>query len=275
MHNLVALGRCIETLPLTVFEHAYRILNMGSTRTDGDSVPSRDDRTTKARIRDAAIDCFAEHGIAATTARKVATAAGVSPGLVIHHFVSMDGLRSACDEYVVGIIRRQKSEAMAGGPSLDVLAALRESEFDSLLGYLARVLVEDTDTVANLVDDLVRDAEDYIQNGVDTGMLRPTSDPHSRAVILMMWSLGALVLHRHVERLIGVDLTNPDFDADPAATSYVASVFDIYGGGILTDTFAASARRSLSDIDANDPQPAEQQRGGQSSPPHFEPEGNT
>ena len=50
------------------------------------------DRTAKARIRDAAIECYAFHGDDCT-ARMVAEKAGVSPGLVIHHFGSMEGLR--------------------------------------------------------------------------------------------------------------------------------------------------------------------------------------
>jgi AcrR family transcriptional regulator len=219
---------------------------MSSTTTITGTVPLSDDRTTKARIRDAAIACYAEHGIAATTARKVAAAAGVSPGLVIHHFESMEGLRSACDEYVVSVIRQQKTEAMSSGPNLDVLAALRNAEFDSLLGYLARVLVDDSDAVAKLVDDLVRDAEGYSQDGVEAGMLRPSADPRGRAVLLMVWSLGALVLHRHLERLLGVDLTDPSFGSDSESLRYVASVFEIYGDGILTEAFAATARSTFS-----------------------------
>ena len=238
---------------------------MSSISTNTDPVPPIDDRTARARIRDAAIDCFAEYGIAATTARKVAAAADVSPGLVIHHFQSMDGLRIACDEHVVSIIRHQKSDAMSSGPSLDVLAALRESEFNSLLGYLARVLVEDSDAVTKLVDDLVQDAVGYIEDGVGAGMLRPTDNPRARAVILMIWNLGALVLHRHLERLLGVDLTNPEFGTDSASTSYVASVFDIYGGGILTDSFAATARQTFPDTDDHGPQPG--QSPGDEKPP--------
>ena len=232
---------------LTVVERVYRLLNMSSIAVEPSESALVDDRTTKARIRDAAIDCFAQQGIAATTARKVAAAAGVSPGLVIHHFESMDGLRSACDEYVVSIVRQQKKEAMSAGPSLDVLAALREAQNDSLLGYLARVLVEDSDAVAKLVDDLVADAEGYMEDGVDAGMLRPSDDPRGRAVVLMMWNLGALVLHRHLERLLGVDLANPAFGTDGASTSYIASIFEIYGDGILTDAFAATTRKTISE----------------------------
>jgi len=225
---------------------------MSSVRHGPRSGSTGDDRSTRARIRDAAIESFAENGIAATTVRKVAERAGVSPGLVIHHFDSMDGLRRACDEYVVSVIREQKQGTMSSGPNLDVLAALRGSEFDALLAYLARVLVEDSDAVADLVDDLVRDAEGYIQDGVDAGMLLSSADPRGRAVILMMWSLGALVMHRHLRRLAGVDLTNPHFGSDPASMSYVASVFEIYGNGILTDAFASNTRLAFADLEEAD-----------------------
>jgi len=212
-----------------------------------DTEPRTDDRTTKARIRDAAIDCFAEHGVAATTARKVASAAGVSPGLVIHHFESMDGLRRACDDHVVSIIGQQKRGAMSSGPNFDALAALRDSRFDSLLGYLAAVLVDDSPAVERLVDEMALDAEAYMADGVAAGNLLPSDDPRSRAVLLTVWNLGALVLHRHLRRMLGVDLTSPGFGSDAASRSYAASVFEIYGDGILTEGFAATLHTAFAE----------------------------
>jgi len=204
-----------------------------------------DDRTTKARIRDGAIECFAEYGIAATTARKVAETAGVSAGLVIHHFGSMEGLRSACDEYIAAVIRHQKQEVMSAGPNLDVLAALRNPDLGPLMGYLASVLSDDSATVAELVDGLVEDAEGYIQQGVESGMLRPTADPRGRAVLLTIWGLGTLVLHEHLERLLGVDITDPGVLTDPSFAAYAGPVYGIYGGGVFTETFAEHIQEAL------------------------------
>ena len=51
-----------------------------------------EDLTTRARIRDAAIGLFGRDGFGPATVRAVASAAGVSPGLVIHHFGSKAGL---------------------------------------------------------------------------------------------------------------------------------------------------------------------------------------
>lgn len=217
---------------------------MGSTATYRDNGPI-DDRTTKARIRDAAIACFAEHGIAETTARKVATAAGVSPGLVMHHFGSMEGLRSACDEYVAAAIREYKHDAMSAGLDLDLLSALRDADIASLNGYLARILVDGSPAVARLVDDLVADAEGYLQDGVEAGMLRPSSDPRGRAVVLTVWNLGALVLHRHLARMLGVDLSDPDALRDPGVAAYAGPVYEIYGEGIFTEAFAAQTREAF------------------------------
>jgi len=210
---------------------------MGSTSVRPHGITSVDDRTARARIRDSAIVCFAEYGVADTTVRKIASAAEVSPGLVIHHFGSMEGLRSACDEHVAAAIRQVKEGAMSAGPELDVFSVMRETNIGSAAAYLARVLTDDSPTVTGLIDDLIADAEDYLQRGVESGMLRPSVDPRGRAVVLVLWSLGVLVLHDHLERLLGVDLTDPDLGASPTIASYLEPAYEILGGGVFANTF--------------------------------------
>jgi len=199
-----------------------------------------DDRSTRARIRDAAIACFADNGISATTARKVATVAAVSPGSVIHHFGSMEGLRNECDRYVAAEIRELKGGAMAAGAGFDPLQALRSADADlPLARYLAQTLSDGSPQVADLVDELVHDAIEYTRMGVESGMLEPSRYPDERAAILTVWSLGALVLHEHLERLIGIDITGR-LDEPTAATSYVGPALELLSG-LLTD----SAREML------------------------------
>lgn len=196
-----------------------------------------DDRSTKARIRDAAIECIARHGLGDTTVRKVAEEAAVSPGLVIHHFETMDGLRRACDLHVAAAIRSRKRQAMAEGPQLDILSAIRDADLGNLSAYLARVLVDDSDLVNRLVDEMISDAEGYIQQGVDSGMLRPSDDPRGRAAILTLWTLGGLVLHHHMERAFGIDLTDPASTTHPEFVRYVRSAMEVVGSGMFTDEF--------------------------------------
>jgi len=203
------------------------------------------DRTARAKIRDAAIETVAIDGPSGVTARKVAAAAGVSPALLIHHYGSMDSLREECDHYVAAELRRLKSAATAQGASLDLLAALRTGHPLPLARYLAAVLTDDSPAVSRLVDELVADACAYSEQAVGTGMLQPSADPQGRAAVLMLWGLGALVLHRHMERLLGVDPTNPDFGRTPESVNYLAPVYEIYSNGLLAEEFAERARDAM------------------------------
>lgn len=209
------------------------------------------DLSTSARIRDAAIACFADHGVSGTSARKIAAIAGVSPALIIHHFGSMDGLREACDEHVVAAVRDAKAGAMSAGPGVDVGAALRGSDVGNAAAYIARMLVEDSPLVDRLVDGLIADAEVYFASGVASGLLRPTDDPHGRVAVIALWSLGALVLHRHMRRILGVDLTDPDVGADPGIAAYLGPAYEIFGSGIFTAEAAEGLLSAMHEIGAS------------------------
>ncbi|MGI8874852.1 MAG: TetR/AcrR family transcriptional regulator [Egibacteraceae bacterium] len=220
-----------------------------------------DDRTARARIRDAAIARFADDGVAGTSVRAIAGQAGVSPALIIHHFGSKDALRTACDEHVAATIRERKQAAMAAGPGLDPVAALRcGQEGPPLLRYLARTLVDATPQVAALVDEMVADAAAYMAEGVGTGVLRPTEHPYGRAAVVTVWTLGALVLHEHVHRLLGANLTgSPDQVA--AATAYFGPALEVLSDGLITEAAAARMRAAFAAARA-DPEEHEEQEAG-------------
>ena len=82
---------------------------MGTIFGSGDR--PREGLTPRARIRDAALAQFAEHGIRGASMRWIAEAAGVSLGLVQHHFGTKEALREAFDEAVVGAFRRRLTGA--------------------------------------------------------------------------------------------------------------------------------------------------------------------
>jgi AcrR family transcriptional regulator len=200
------------------------------------------DRTAAARIRDAAIARFAAAGVAATTVREIAADAGVSPALVIHHYGSKDALREACDQHVAATIRDRKLEAMAQGPGMDPLAALREAgQGPPLLRYLARTLVDGSPHVAALVDELVEDAVAYMDEGVASGLVRPSEHARERAIVVTMWSLGALVLHEHITRLAGIDLTG---DAEDLV-AWALPATEILTNGLLVEGFYERVRDAL------------------------------
>ena len=51
--------------------------------------------TTRTRILDAAVLCFSQRGFDRTSTAAIAKAAGVSQGIIFHHFATKDGLFSA------------------------------------------------------------------------------------------------------------------------------------------------------------------------------------
>lgn len=213
-------------------------------------MPSRDeDRTTRARIRDAAIAYVAENGVAAASVRAIASAAGVSPGLVIHHFGSKEGLRVACDEYVAAWFQEQDAAASAAGTSADLLGSLREIGEGSLLRYLARTLAEGTRQSAELVDLMVKNAVAASTESVRAGMINPSRDDYARTAVLSIWSLGALVLHEHLARLLGEDITR-DLTRAPR---YLAASIEIMGQPLFTDAMYARARDGLAALTGEEP----------------------
>lgn len=156
---------------------------------------STDDLTTTARIRDAAIELFGRDGFAVGV-RAIATAAGVSPGLVIHHFGSKEGLRTACDEFVAGAIRESKEQSIRSSDPATWLTQLAEiEEYAPLLAYLVRSMQSGGDLAKMLWQNLIDNAEQYIDEGVRAGTLKPSADPRARARFLSMVGGGALLLY--------------------------------------------------------------------------------
>ncbi|NNF69644.1 MAG: TetR family transcriptional regulator, partial [Acidimicrobiia bacterium] len=196
---------------------------------------SNDDRTTAARIRDAAITEFAAAGVAGTSIRTIAAAADVSPGSVIHHFGSKDELRVACDEYVAALIRDAKGQAMTSGAAFDIVGAFRSIGHVPAAKYLAHTLIDGSPHVVELVDEIITDAVGYLGDGVAAGFIKPSAHENERAAILAIWGLGTLVLHEHVERALGVDIT-ADLSGNPEAMSaYARPVLELYAQGLLTE----------------------------------------
>jgi AcrR family transcriptional regulator len=156
---------------------------------------SADDLTAAARIRDAAIEQFGEHGFGVGL-RSIAEAAGVSAALVIHHFGSKDGLRKACDDYVAEEIRSDKSEAMRAKEPGTWFAQLAEIEsYAPMMAYLVRSMQSGGDLAKMLWGRMIDDAESYLEEGVRAGTLKPSRDPRSRARYLAITGGGGFLMY--------------------------------------------------------------------------------
>ena len=141
---------------------------------------SAEDLTATARIRDAAIDQFGRDGFAVGV-RAIAKAAGVSPGLVIHHFGSKDGLRK-----VVRRLHRRDHPCLPSQRTIQTadpatwFAQMAEIEdYAPMMAYLVRSLQTGGDLAKTLWRNMIDNAEQYIEEGVRAGTIKPSEDPRA------------------------------------------------------------------------------------------------
>ncbi|CDQ45830.1 MULTISPECIES: TetR/AcrR family transcriptional regulator [Mycolicibacterium] len=193
---------------------------------------SSEDLTTAARIRDAAIEQFGTHGFT-TGVRAIAAAAGVSPGLVIHHFGSKDGLRKACDDYIAEYIRTAKSESIQSSDPATWLAQMAEiEEYAPLMVYLVRSMQTGGDLAKAFWQRMLDNTEQYLDDGVRAGTIKPSDDPKARARFLGMLGGGGFLLYLQLhDNPTDIRAVLRDYAED-----MVLPALEIYTRGLLTDS---------------------------------------
>ncbi|BBZ00432.1 TetR family transcriptional regulator [Mycolicibacterium fallax] len=195
------------------------------------NVRSTSDLSTADRIRDAAIDQFGRHGFGVGV-RAIAAAAGVSPGLVNHHFGSKGGLRAACDTHVAEVVREAKSETLqTHDPAAWLTAAAEIEDYAPLTGYLVRSLQSGGELARTLWRRMIDNAEQYLEEGVRAGTIKPTADPRARARFLSMVGGGAFLLY--------IQLHDDPGDLRRVLHDYTQDMMlpalELYSNGLLTD----------------------------------------
>ncbi|AXL90940.1 TetR family transcriptional regulator [Streptomyces sp. CB09001] len=198
-----------------------------------------EDRTTRALIRDEALALFAAHGPDSVTVRRIATAAGVSPGLVVHHFGSKDGLRQEVDQYVVAVFEAMLGELTGGDGGVEAFdsgagAASLSAAFtrhlpagSPLPGYLRRLLLSDTDAGRLLFARLYEVSRAALDGLTAAGLAAPGRDPAVRAALLLANDLAVFLLRDRIGEVLGTDPLSAD-----GMARWAPEVLDIYAGGL-------------------------------------------
>lgn len=156
------------------------------------------DLTARARIRNAALELFGLEGVARVSLRAVAERAGVSQSLVLHHFGSKEGLRQACDDYVVGLIRNKDTDLSDSAGLTSTLEASTE-----LRRYLGRAFLDGRPEMAAMFDEIVETTRNWLDQGEREGWINPSDDPPARAAIYATWLLAQLTFGDHLSRVLG------------------------------------------------------------------------
>ena len=106
------------------------------------------DLSSKARLRQSALELFAERGVDRSSIRHIAQHAGVAPGLVRHHYGNKQGLTRAVDDSVMELIERKLMDVPLQGSLLEISES-RDQAFVDLLAenpliaaYMRQVIVQ-------------------------------------------------------------------------------------------------------------------------------------
>jgi len=208
---------------------------------------SVDDLTAAARIRDAAIERFGEQGFGVGL-RSIAESAGVSAALVIHHFGSKDGLRKACDDYVAEQIRSAKSEAMNSSDPANWFAAMAEiEEYAPMMAYLVRSMQTGGELAKTFWRTMMDNVASYLDEGVRSGILKPSRDPAARAKFLAITGGGGFLLY------IQMHATPNDLRAvlRDYADEMVLPALELYTDGLMNDSHMYEAFLAHAEGDNN------------------------
>jgi AcrR family transcriptional regulator len=198
------------------------------------------DFTARANIRNAALRLFAERGHDAVTVREIATAAGVSPGLVLHHFGSKEGLRVAVvahvvesfDAIFVDFDDQELAEMLASGEANSSMAEAFIRVFppgSPLPAYLRRLLLTNDPAGTTLFGRWYATTRRVLDAMVDSGSAASTEDPAVRAAFLVVNDLAVILLSNQIATVIGEDPLTP-----AGLDRWTRDAVAVYTGGAFT-----------------------------------------
>jgi AcrR family transcriptional regulator len=174
------------------------------------------DLTTFARIRNAALAGYAKDGVAATSIRDTAKAAGVSPGLVQHHFATKAALGQAVNDYVAATAVAAFADVPVASSAADAseelgrrVATLVHEHPDALL-YVARASIEGDPGALDLFDTFVSIAEQQWQQLSRDGLLRADIDQQWTVLNTIIVNLGPLLFHAGLDRHLPQPFLSPE-----------------------------------------------------------------
>lgn len=186
---------------------------------DRPSVGAVDDGGGRARLIRVAMRQFAANGFDGVTVRTIAAEAGVTAGLIKHHFGSKEGLRDAVDAFFLqrsgaaferAVLATQGMDASGLAEYERTWLARYAAEWPDFVAYLRRAILENSAWGQGLF----KRYYDSIRNMVDrmdmAGKLRPDVDRLWLPLLYAFLLLGPLILDPHIKAMLGRSTYEPE-----------------------------------------------------------------
>jgi AcrR family transcriptional regulator len=166
-----------------------------------------DDLTAKARIRNTALDLFSRYGEDRVSLRAIAAEAGVTLGLVQHHFKTKAGLRDAVDQLVVDYFSSTLADVTTEGSPADVVAA-RDKAVSQMLrdnppvvNYVRRAILDPSQHRTHLLDVLVDLTRHEVGGLRKAGRASTKRSESTQVVAVLVRQMGELLLAPMVDAI--------------------------------------------------------------------------
>jgi AcrR family transcriptional regulator len=179
------------------------------------SAPAPDERPGVDRIREAALRLFAARGTAATSLRLVASEAGVSLGMVQHHFATKANLIKAVDDHVLRVLKTALARPVPEPPA-DSIGQVG-SQITSLItdeplvcAYIGQALTEGSALGVQVFDMLAEMGVKRWRDRAELGLTRPDLDPTWSVLNPLILASGAWVLRAHIDRHLPEPFETPE-----------------------------------------------------------------
>ncbi|GAB2611882.1 TetR family transcriptional regulator [Paractinoplanes abujensis] len=195
------------------------------------------DLTARARIRDAAIELFAERGVEGATIRDIAQQADVSSGLLRHHFGSKEGLRDACDEWALHELTKVSGQ-FTEFSSLDGFTPRTRL----LQSYLIRSILDGSPAGTAMFDRMLEFGESWLA----TTDLK-VEDARAFVAALSVMKMSLFTMSDLMSRALGVDVTQREGWARMLRAS-----LDVFSQPLITEAQALQARAAIDRIAAGE-----------------------
>lgn len=168
------------------------------------------------RIRQAALKSFATKGAAGTSLRSVAADAGVSLGLVQHHFDTKSGLIKAVDDYVMSVVIAVVAQPVSAPHAKDSIADMGSRvttlliEHPDVVDYFGRALIDGSQLGITIWDTLSAFGTARWTARKENGEARDDIDVTWASLNSLVLAVGTLIVRGHIERQIPGAFTTPE-----------------------------------------------------------------
>lgn len=175
---------------------------------------------------------FALRGFSASV-REIAAHAGVTAGLITHHFGSKDSLRAECDVEVLRQYRAVKSDGIAMSPTQSIAMLADVEDYIPIFIYTLRSVRDGGAAGAEFLEHMIQETIEFTAEGVEAGVVRPSRNPEARARYMVTSSLGGLLLQLPLPTPLNFA------DVGPAVRKIVNDItlptLELYTEGVLVD----------------------------------------